>query len=107
MGSLEEAKKYGVVTVDESGRITSFEEKPTKPQSTLIGVALYYYSRTVIPEIFRYLEEGNNPDQPGRLIQWLYPRIPVYTWSVPGTWYDIGSKETLEEADGIFSANHA
>jgi NDP-sugar pyrophosphorylase family protein len=24
---------------------------------------------------------------------------------VPGTWYDIGSKETLEEADEIFSAN--
>jgi glucose-1-phosphate thymidylyltransferase len=33
--------------------------------------------------------------------------MPVYTWSVPGTWYDIGSKETLEEANGIFSAKHA
>ena len=58
-------------------------------------------------ESCRNLGCPNNPDQPGRLIQWLYPRMPVYTWSVPGTWYDIGSKETLEEADGIFSANHA
>ena len=63
--------------------------------------------RGLMAVIDQYLADGNNPDQPGRLIQWLYPRMPVYTWSVPGTWYDIGSKETLEEADGIFSANHA
>ena len=53
--------------------------------------------------IDQYIADGNNPDQPGRLIQWLYPQMPVYTWSVPGTLYDIGSKETLEEADQIFS----
>jgi glucose-1-phosphate thymidylyltransferase len=103
VGSLEEAKKYGVVTVDESGKITSFEEKPVEPQSTLIGVALYYYPRTVIPEIFRYLEEGNNPDQPGRLVQWLFPQQPVHTTIVPGDWLDIGSKETLEVANALFS----
>ncbi|MBS0661026.1 MAG: nucleotidyltransferase family protein, partial [Verrucomicrobia bacterium] len=33
---------------------------------------------------------------------WLYPRVPVKTWSVPGTWFDVGSKETLEEADQLF-----
>jgi glucose-1-phosphate thymidylyltransferase len=48
------------------------------------------------------MAEGNNPDQPGRLVQWLYPRLPFYTWTVPGIWYDIGSKETLEEANRIF-----
>ena len=56
-----------------------------------------------IPLIKQYIAEGNNPDQPGRLIQWLYPRTPVYTWRVPGLWYDIGSKETLEEANKIFA----
>ena len=49
------------------------------------------------------LAEGNNPDQPGRLVQWLYPRTPVFTWTVPGIWYDIGSKETLDEANRIFA----
>ena len=102
VGSLEEAKKYGVVTADESGKITSFEEKPAEPQSTLIGVALYYYPRPVIPEIFRYLEEGNNPDQPGRLVQWLFPQQPVHTTIIPGDWLDIGSKETLEAAGQLF-----
>jgi glucose-1-phosphate thymidylyltransferase len=103
VGSVEQARKYGVVDVDAAGRITRFEEKPAQPLSTLIGIALYYYPANVVPLISQYLAEGNNPDQPGRFVQWLYPRLPVYTWTVPGIWYDIGSRETLEEADRIFA----
>lgn len=102
VGSLEQAKKYGVVAVDGAGQVASFVEKPEKPASTLIGIALYYYPKAMLPLIDQYVAEGNNPDQPGRLVQWLYPRTPVFTWQVPGLWYDIGSKETLEEANRIF-----
>jgi NDP-sugar pyrophosphorylase family protein len=28
--------------------------------------------------------------------------VEVGTWDVPGTWFDIGSKETLEEANEVF-----
>ncbi|HAB17375.1 MAG TPA: nucleotidyltransferase family protein [Verrucomicrobiota bacterium] len=103
VGSLDEAKKYGCVDVDSAGRLLSFVEKPANPPSTLIGIALYYYPKSVLPLIRQYIAEGNNPDQPGRFVQWLYPRLPVHTWTVPGIWYDIGSKETLEEANRIFS----
>jgi glucose-1-phosphate thymidylyltransferase len=58
----------------------------------------------VLGLVAEYLAEGNNPDQPGRLVQWLYPRTPVYGWRVPGRWYDVGSKETLAEADRAFSS---
>ena len=100
---LEAAKKYGVVAVNREGVITDFKEKPEQPVSTLIGIALYYYPRATLPLVAQYLAEGNNPDQPGRLVQWLYPRTPVFTWTVPGIWYDIGSKETLDEANRIFA----
>ena len=103
VGNLEEIKKYNSVTMDSAGKITFFEEKPKNPTSTLTGIALYYYPKSTLPLIRQYIAEGNNPDQPGRLIQWLYPRTPVYTWKVPGIWYDIGSKETLEEANKIFA----
>jgi glucose-1-phosphate thymidylyltransferase len=102
--SLEAVKKYCAITLAPDGRITSFEEKPQEPKSTLTGIALYYYPKTVLPLIQQYIAEGNNPDQPGRLVQWLYPRTAVYTWPVPGLWFDIGSKETLEEANKIFAA---
>jgi glucose-1-phosphate thymidylyltransferase len=103
VGSLEQIKKYNSITVDQAGKITYFEEKPKVPTSTLTGIALYYYPKSTLPLIKQYVAEGNNPDQPGRLVQWLYTRTPVYTWTVPGLWYDIGSKETLEEANRIFA----
>lgn len=104
VGTLDQAKKYGVVGLDPSGRITSFLEKPEVPVSTLVGVALYFFPKATLPLIGQYVAGGNHPHHPGRFIQWLHPRTPVYAWSVPGTWYDIGSKETLEEVSRIFTA---
>jgi glucose-1-phosphate thymidylyltransferase len=103
VGDLEQIKKFNSITLDAAGRITFFEEKPQKPASTLTGIALYYYPRSSLPLIHQYVAEKNNTDQPGRLVQWMYTRTPVYTWRVPGIWFDIGSKEGLEEANRIFS----
>jgi glucose-1-phosphate thymidylyltransferase len=102
VGDLEAIKKYNNVSTDARGVITHFEEKPANPTGTKTGIALYYYRSDILPLIDQYVAEGNNPDQPGRLIQWLFPRIEVGTWDVPGTWFDIGSKETLLEANDVF-----
>jgi glucose-1-phosphate thymidylyltransferase len=103
VGRLDEMSKYNAIELDGDGRITFFEEKPERPRSTLMAIALYFYPRETLPLLRRYLAEGNNPDQPGRLVEWLYVRVPFYTWQVPGVWYDIGSKETLAEADRAFA----
>src|SRR5262249_47956265 len=71
VGDLEAVKRYSVITADDDGRIVAFEEKPEDPQSTLAGIALYFYPRSTLLLIGRYLAEGNNPDQPGRLVEWL------------------------------------
>jgi glucose-1-phosphate thymidylyltransferase len=103
VGDLDLMREYNQVEIDSEGRVLFMEEKPENARTTLAGIALYYYPRNALPLIRRYLEEGNNPDQPGRLPEWLYSRTPVYTWQLPGEWYDIGSAETLQEADTIFS----
>ena len=102
VGDLSQMSKYNAIEVDGEGRVTYFEEKPAQATSTLTAIALYYYPRETFPEIRRYVGEGNNPDQPGLLVEWLYQRTPVYTWRVPGKWLDIGSPETLREADALF-----
>jgi glucose-1-phosphate thymidylyltransferase len=103
VGDIEAMKKYACVTTDASGVIKAFEEKPQKPTTTLAAIALYYYARGVLPLFVTYLASGNNPDQPGRFLQWLYLRKPVKTFEMKGQWLDIGSKETLETADKMFS----
>jgi glucose-1-phosphate thymidylyltransferase len=106
VGDSEAIKKYGNVSVNAEGILTRFEEKPQKPQGTLAAIALYYYSPAVLSLLKTYLSAGNNPDQPGRFVQWLYTRKPVKTFQIKGRWLDIGSKETLENADKILRAPH-
>ena len=103
VGDLKAIKKYGNITIDSNGIITHFEEKPDKPRSTLAALAVYYYSREAAALLTTYLAAGNNRDQPGRFVQWLYKRKPVKTFQIKGKWLDIGSKETLEEANEIFA----
>jgi glucose-1-phosphate thymidylyltransferase len=104
IGSLDEMRKFGAVEVDSEGRIVGFEEKPAEPRTTLAALALYHYPRATLPLVRRYLAEGRDPDQPGRLVAWLHGFTPVYTWRFEGRWYDIGSRETLETADAELSA---
>jgi glucose-1-phosphate thymidylyltransferase len=107
VGDPELMSQFNTVETDEEGRITYFEEKPAEVRSTLAGIALYWYPRHVLSLVHTYLAETDNPDQPGRLIEWLYARVPVYVWELPGEWYDIGTPEQLEAARAEFDAKAA
>ena len=49
--------------------------------STLTGIALYFYPRESLGLVREYLEAGNNPDQPGRLVA---VALPARRRSTPG-----------------------
>jgi glucose-1-phosphate thymidylyltransferase len=101
--SLDEAKKYNQLTTNPAGIVTDFIEKPTHSLSTLCGIALYYYTPEALRLLKTYLAEGNNPDQPGRFVQWLHKRVDIFTYPIDGLWYDIGSHESLADANTVFS----
>lgn len=95
----ELVKQYGVVEVDDDERITAFVEKPPEPPSNLAATAAYIYGREHAQLVRTYLDEGNSPDQPGRYVEWLHKRAPVYGYRFTGEWRDIGDKAQLLEAD--------
>jgi glucose-1-phosphate thymidylyltransferase len=99
VGDPELAKRYGVISVDDDRRILSFVEKPEVPESTLAATAAYLYGREDVKLVQRYLDEGNNPDQPGNLVAWLHSRRPVYAFPIEGGWFDVGDPEQLLTAD--------
>jgi glucose-1-phosphate thymidylyltransferase len=99
VGDLELAKQYALVELNDDDLVTYLEEKPAKPASTLAAIAIYLYRAEDFGRVEEYLGEGNSPDQPGRFVVWLYPRIPVYGYRFPGSWLDIGDREQLLEAD--------
>jgi glucose-1-phosphate thymidylyltransferase len=101
VGTLELARKYGIVAVDENDRVVDFVEKPAEPPSTLAATAMYLYTREHAHLIPTYLTEGNPPDQPGNYVAWLHKRAPVYAYAFAGGWYDIGDPAQLLEADNM------
>ena len=96
---LELVKQYGVVGLDEDDRVTSFVEKPPEPESNLAATACYLFHREHLKLVATYLDEGNVPDQPGRFVEWLHRRAPVYGYRFSGEWLDIGDRAQLLEAD--------
>jgi glucose-1-phosphate thymidylyltransferase len=102
--SLDRARKYNQLMTNSVGILTDFEEKPANPSSTICGIALYYYGPEAVNLLNLYIQEGNNPDQPGRFVQWLHKRLDVFAFPIRGLWSDIGSHEELEEAKSLFGS---
>lgn len=99
VGDRRLAQRYGIVELDAQDRIVDFVEKPDDPPSTLAATATYLYARAHLRLVDAYLEEGNNPDQPGNFVAWLHRREPVYAYRFAGGWYDVGDHAQLLEAD--------
>ncbi len=96
VGSLEKAKSYGLVEV-ENDRVVDFQEKPDEPKSTLVSIACYAFPADSI-RFAEYLEGENNPDEPGWYIEWLQSREDVFTFTFDGIWFDIGTPDSYFEA---------
>ncbi|MFP4116193.1 MAG: sugar phosphate nucleotidyltransferase [Candidatus Aenigmatarchaeota archaeon] len=100
LATLEEAKNYGIVDVDEEGRIVEFQEKPEKPRSRIASTACYYFPKKYLNLFNEYMDywEGKVPkneylDEPGRFMQWLVNRYPSHAYMFKGQWMDIGTRE--------------
>lgn len=103
VGTVEEARKMGVPTLDKHNIVLDFIEKPQNPSSTLISICAYIYKKETIDIIKEYLEEGNNPDTTGMFVEYLCKKTKVNAYSYKGHWFDIGTHEILEEARKFFS----
>lgn len=101
---IERIKQYSAVEVDETGRILSYEEKPSAPRTNLVGIALYLLARKDVPLLLHYADMGDRErDAPGYFIQWLCQRTTVYGYRFEGLWLDVGTFQSLKEAEELFS----
>ena len=97
VGSKERAQSYGLVSLD-GDQVVDFQEKPDEPESTLVSIACYAFPAETLPDLATYLEDGENPDEPGWFIQWLQSRQPVHAFTFDGAWFDIGTAESYLDA---------
>jgi mannose-1-phosphate guanylyltransferase len=87
--SRDEVSSYGVVVTDETGRIKTFQEKPSVEEalSTNINTGIYIFE----PEIFDYIPSGVEYDIGGQLFPKLVEKgAPFYGIPMDFQWVDIG-----------------
>lgn len=103
LDDIETLRRFAVAKLDENDKIVNLVEKPLHPESNVAVYATYVYPKKVLEEIRTYLEEGNNPDAPGYLVEYLYKMMPVYAYRFKGNCYDVGTHESLAEVRKIYT----
>jgi len=88
-----------VVIVDRTRKIRKFIEKPKHATKGKLGALAYILPYEALSKLDQYLAEGNEPDEPGRFIAWLYKKEPVYGYPFDGHVLDIGDPKLFAEAN--------
>ncbi|HEL0558583.1 glucose-1-phosphate adenylyltransferase [Streptococcus equi subsp. zooepidemicus Sz105] len=99
---LKEAGRFGIMNTDTNDRIVEFEEKPANPKSTKASMGIYIFNwqrlRTMLVDA-----EKNNIDMSdfGQHVipSYLESGERVYTYNFKGYWKDVGTIESLWEAN--------
>jgi glucose-1-phosphate thymidylyltransferase len=103
VGEIELAKLYGIVSVDDDGKIIDFEEKPKNPKSTLSSTGIYVYPSDIVKKLFEFTKD-NDSDKAGDFLEWLYKKEDIFCFVTEERWFDIGSLDQLEKAKKEFKA---
>ena len=99
---LKKQQKTAIITVDEQGFITSYEEKPKVPKGHLAVPPFYFYRREDVKRIPEALAAGCGADAPGSFAAWLSRQVPMHAFVMPGKRYDVGDVESYREVFKVF-----
>jgi len=103
---LAALQKTAVITITDTGVITSYEEKPKEPKGELAVPPFYIYKAADIKRIPEALEDGCGYDAPGSFAAWLSKHVDMHAWVMQGHRYDIGDIASYEAVKAIFTEKY-
>lgn len=99
--TYEEAKRFGVVGIDENHRITSFVEKPADPPSTLANMGIYIFNLETLNRALweDHLRQDSAHDFGKNILpDMVNSGAAVYAYPYSGYWMDVGTLESYWQA---------
>lgn len=98
---LSEASRFGIMSVNEDGRIYKFSEKPKKPDSTLASMGIYIFKWSVLrAELLKDHKVKDSEHDFGKNIipSMLNGGMRLFPYRFEGYWKDVGTIDSYYEA---------
>ncbi len=98
----EEASRFGLMFVDDEGRITAFEEKPKNPKSNKASMGVYMFTWKKLRQYL--LDDEADPQSSNDFGHDLIPAMHengerLFAYAFDGYWKDVGTIDSLWEAN--------
>ncbi len=96
---MDEASRFGILSMDKNNRITDFEEKPEKPKSNNASMGIYVFSADVLFDVL-----NNALEHERDFGQHIIPKLifgekkNVFGYNFEGYWKDVGTIDSYLEA---------
>ena len=90
----ENIKEYGVIEVDQDGKMIDFEEKPLEPQQKTISMGIYVIGRELLIHLLEALDEEGRYSLINDLIIRYRKRLNIYGYKYEGYWRAIKDIES-------------
>lgn len=98
----EEASRFGIMNVDEAGRILDFEEKPKQPKTNLASMGIYIFTWSVLRDyLLRDEQDASSSNDFGKDIipAMLRAGLHMSGFRFQGYWKDVGTIDSLWESN--------
>lgn len=99
---IEEASRFGIMTLGKGNIVTKFDEKPKHPDSTKASMGIYIFNWRILKQ---YLIDDENNDKSANdfgkniIPSLLEDRRRVFGYLFDGYWKDVGTITSLWEAN--------
>ncbi len=98
----EEASRFGILATDEAGIVTEFAEKPKQPKSNKASMGIYVFNWSALKNFL--IKDENNPKSSNDFGKDVIPLMlqegaKLFAYSFSGYWKDVGTVESLWEAN--------
>ena len=100
---IEEAHRFGILSVDGDGRVTEFIEKPANPPSNLVSMGVYVFSWPFLRDILSSERVDFGRDV---LPHMVASGRRVYAYEYGGYWQDVGTVESYWRANLDLLGDH-
>ena len=99
--TLEEAKRFGILSTDDNDRITEFAEKPAKPKSTKASMGIYIFNKDTLVNYLKADEEdpkSSNDFGKNIIPSMLNDGKKLVAYPFEGYWRDVGTIQSFWDA---------